>query len=169
MGKLFDFPLRLAVKRDGEWDLTSKSGVFAVISPTGNMTADFSHSLGRKLPLGSHGWISSPERQGTAICGRSPIVGERLPILKAVIQRLFAIGRHRPFPVVHGRCRECRLSDPEPVVQLLPPEGHACVTIDRDGPREMLVGILPPPFAPIEPPEAGVAVGDEWAHVERLG
>jgi hypothetical protein len=27
-------------------------------------------------------------------------------------------GKNRPGPVVHGRCRECRLSDRKPVVQL---------------------------------------------------
>jgi hypothetical protein len=78
-------------------------------------------------------------------------------------------GDLRPIPVVHGRCRKCRLSVGGPIVQLLLPEGHSCVTKDRDGPREMLVGVLPPPFAPIEPPEAGVTVGDKRAHVERLG
>ncbi|MEE8593262.1 MAG: hypothetical protein V3T03_03960 [Candidatus Bipolaricaulota bacterium] len=78
-------------------------------------------------------------------------------------------GDLRPRAAVHGRFRECRLSHRKPVVQLLLPEGHACVTIDHNGAREMLVGFLPPPFAPTEPPEADVAVGDKRAHVERLG
>ena len=34
--------------------------------------------VGRKSPLGDHGWISTPERRETAISGHSPIVGERL-------------------------------------------------------------------------------------------
>ncbi len=46
MGKLFNFPLRLAVKRDEEWDRASKSGGFVSIFPTGDMTPDFLHSLG---------------------------------------------------------------------------------------------------------------------------
>jgi len=45
VGKLFNFPLRLAVKRDEEWDCASKSGGFVSIFPTGDMTPDFSHSL----------------------------------------------------------------------------------------------------------------------------
>jgi hypothetical protein len=48
VGKLFNFPLRLAVERDEEWDCASKSGGFVSIFPTGDMTPDFSHSLGRK-------------------------------------------------------------------------------------------------------------------------
>jgi hypothetical protein len=44
-------------------------------------------TTGRKSPLGGHGWISSPGRQETAMSGHSPIAGERLLILKAVIQR----------------------------------------------------------------------------------
>jgi hypothetical protein len=44
-------------------------------------------SLGRKSPLGGHGWISSPERREAANSGHSPTVGERLLILKAVIQK----------------------------------------------------------------------------------
>ena len=47
VGKLFNFPLRLAVKRDEEWDCASKSGGFVSIFPTGDMTPDFLHSLGR--------------------------------------------------------------------------------------------------------------------------
>ncbi len=47
---------------------------------------------GRKSPLGSHGWISSPERRETAISGHSPIAGERLLILKAVTQRRLLVG-----------------------------------------------------------------------------
>jgi len=42
-------------------------------------------TTGRKSPLSIHGWISSPERQETAISGHSPIVGERLLELKAAI------------------------------------------------------------------------------------
>ncbi len=48
VGKLFNFPLRLAVKRDEEWDCASKSGGFVSIFPTGDMTPDFLHSLGQK-------------------------------------------------------------------------------------------------------------------------
>ena len=43
-------------------------------------------AVGRKSPLGGHGWISSPERRESAISGHSPIADERLLILKAVIQ-----------------------------------------------------------------------------------
>ncbi len=50
VGKLFNFPLRLAVKRDEEWDCASKSGGFVRIFPTGDMTPDFLHSLGRFPP-----------------------------------------------------------------------------------------------------------------------
>jgi hypothetical protein len=53
VGKLFNFPLRLAVKRDEEWDCASKSGGFVSIFPTGDMTPDFSHSLGRFEPFAS--------------------------------------------------------------------------------------------------------------------
>jgi hypothetical protein len=57
VGKLFNFPLHLAMKRDGEWDCASKSGSFVSISPTGDMTPDFLHSLGRFPPhaLQDHG------------------------------------------------------------------------------------------------------------------
>ena len=60
VGKLFNFPLRLAVKRDEEWDCASKSGGFVSISPTGDMIPDFLHSLGRFLPhaLQHHGVLS---------------------------------------------------------------------------------------------------------------
>jgi hypothetical protein len=51
VGKLFNFPLLLAVKRDEEWDCASKSGDFVSIFPTGDMTPDFSHSLGRKWTI----------------------------------------------------------------------------------------------------------------------
>ncbi len=47
VGKLFNFLLRLAVKRDEEWDYASKNGGFVSIFPTGDMTPDFLHSLGR--------------------------------------------------------------------------------------------------------------------------
>ncbi len=47
VGKHFNFPLRLAVKPDEEWDCDSKTGGFVSIFPTGDMTPDFSHSLGR--------------------------------------------------------------------------------------------------------------------------
>ena len=33
--------------------------------------------MGRKSPLGGHGWISSPERRETATSGHSPIPDER--------------------------------------------------------------------------------------------
>jgi hypothetical protein len=46
VGKLCTFPLRLAMKQDEEWDCASKSGGFVSIFPTGNMTPDFSHTLG---------------------------------------------------------------------------------------------------------------------------
>ncbi len=57
VGKLFNFPLRLAVKRDEEWDCASKSGGFVSIFPTGDMTPDFLPSLGRFPPhaLQHHG------------------------------------------------------------------------------------------------------------------
>ena len=45
VGKLFNFPLHVAVKRDEKWDCTSKSGGVVSIFPTGDMTLDFSHSL----------------------------------------------------------------------------------------------------------------------------
>ncbi len=48
VGKLFNFPLRLAVKPDEEWDCASKSEGFVSIFPTGDMTPDFLHSLGQK-------------------------------------------------------------------------------------------------------------------------
>jgi hypothetical protein len=51
VGKLFNFPLRLAVKRDEEWDGASRSGAFVSIFPTGNMTPDFLHTLGRFPPI----------------------------------------------------------------------------------------------------------------------
>ena len=57
MGKLFNFPLRLAVKRDEEWDCASKSGGFVSIFPTGDMTPDFLHSLGQLRTCGA------PEKQ----------------------------------------------------------------------------------------------------------
>ncbi len=46
VGEIFNFPLRLAMKRDQEWDCASKSGGFVSIFPTGDMTPDFSDSLG---------------------------------------------------------------------------------------------------------------------------
>jgi hypothetical protein len=45
VGKLFNFPLRLAVKRDEKWDCASKIGGFVSIFPTDDMTLDFLHSL----------------------------------------------------------------------------------------------------------------------------
>jgi len=48
VGKFFNFLLRLALKRDEEWDCASKSGGFVSIFPTGDMTPDFLHSLGQK-------------------------------------------------------------------------------------------------------------------------
>ena len=47
VGKLFNILLRLAVKRDGDWDCASKSGGFVSIFPTGDMTPDFLHIDGR--------------------------------------------------------------------------------------------------------------------------
>jgi len=37
VGNLFNFPLRLAVKRDEEWDGASLNGVFASLSPTASL------------------------------------------------------------------------------------------------------------------------------------
>jgi hypothetical protein len=51
VGKLFNFPLLLAVKRDEEWDCASKSGGIANFPPTGDMTPDFSHNLDPNRPL----------------------------------------------------------------------------------------------------------------------
>jgi hypothetical protein len=51
VGNLFNFPLRLAVKRGEEWDGASLNGVFARLSPTGDRTPDFSHSLDPERPF----------------------------------------------------------------------------------------------------------------------
>jgi hypothetical protein len=48
VGKLFNFPLRLAVKRDEEWDCASKIRGFVSIFPTGDMTPDFLHRMRRE-------------------------------------------------------------------------------------------------------------------------
>ncbi len=80
VGKLFTFPLRLAMKQDEEWDCASKSGVFVSIFSTGNMTPDFSHSLGRVLPFGAFwiDWLQCTtmlrcDRRESAISGYSGI------------------------------------------------------------------------------------------------
>ena len=63
VGKLFEFPLRLAVKRDEELECASKNGEFASLFPTGNMTPDFSHSLGhfRTLAILRSGLAQRPQ------------------------------------------------------------------------------------------------------------
>ena len=57
----------------------------------------------RKSPLGGDGWISSPERREAARSGRSPIAGERLLILKVVIQKSCG-DRQAPTRSRHSQC-----------------------------------------------------------------
>jgi len=57
--------------------------------------------MGRKSPLGGHGWISSPKRLETANSGHFHIAGERLFLLESVTQRPFATGGHRPIADIH--------------------------------------------------------------------
>jgi len=64
--------LRLAVKRDEEWDCASKSGGFVSIFPTGDMTPDFLHSLGRFPP-------HAPQHHRTLPQG--PLNGKNRPLL----------------------------------------------------------------------------------------
>jgi len=66
VGKLFNFPLRLAVKRDEEWACASKRGGFVRIFPTGDMTPDFLHSLDPKRSLGMHVCIHVSVRMDSA-------------------------------------------------------------------------------------------------------
>ena len=62
------------MKRDEEWDCASETGVFASIFPTGNMTPDFSHSLGRERP------IRRPTTMSTHIALRQAGIGHGLSV-----------------------------------------------------------------------------------------